>query len=69
MTHVKAGKMAKGPFPFPKNMLTKIQVAQIRAFYAQNKSIRSIAHLVGVARNTVTKYIRGAEPVMPCKSR
>ena len=47
---------------FPKNA-RKILVAQILAFYAQSMSMRHIDELTGILRNTVSKYIHGAEPV------
>jgi len=69
MSCKKRSKIGRGSLLSSKKMLDKIQVAQIRALYAQSMSMRHIAELTGISRNTVRKYIHGAEPVAKRRSK
>lgn len=63
MSRKKASRIGEGPLSSPNQMLSKIQVAQIRALSASNHSMRRISKMTGISRNTVSKYLKGAEPV------
>jgi transposase len=41
-------------------MLVAEEAVEIRVLSRQGKSIREIARMVGVSRNTVRRYLRGA---------
>lgn len=56
--------MSKGPHLCLKNMLSKTKIVQLKALAANKLSIRRISELTGFARNTIGKYLKGAEPVM-----
>lgn len=60
--------MSKGPHLCLKNMLSKTDIVQLKALAANKLSIRRISELTGFARNTISKYLKGAEPVMKPKS-
>lgn len=63
MSRKKASRIGEGPLSSPNQMLSKIQVAQIRALSASNHSMRRISKMTGISRNTVSKYLKGAEHV------
>ena len=46
----------------------KTDIVQLKALAANKLSIRRISELTGFARNTISKYLKGAEPVMKPKS-
>lgn len=60
--------MSKGPHLCLKNMLSKTDIVQLKALAANKLSIRRISELTGFARNTISKYLKRAEPVMKPKS-
>lgn len=60
--------MSKGPHLCLKNMLSKTDIVQLKTLAANKLSIRRISELTGFARNTISKYLKGAEPVMRPKS-
>lgn len=63
MSRKKASRIGESPLSSPNQMLSKIQVAQIRALSASNHSMRHISKMTGISRNTVSKYLKGAEPL------
>ena len=44
-------------------MLSKTDIVQLKELAANKLSIRRISELTGFARNTISKYLKGAEPV------
>lgn len=68
MSQTTSSTMSKGPHLCLKNMLSKTDIVQLKALAANKLSIRRISELTGFARNTISKYLKGAEPVMKPKS-
>ena len=68
MSQTTSSTMSKGPHLCLKNMLSKTDIVQLKALAANKLSIRRISELTGFARNTISKYLKGVEPVMKPKS-
>ena len=68
MSQTKSSTMSKGPHLCLKNILNETNVVQLKTLVANKLSISRISELTGFARNTISKYLKGAEPVMKPKT-